>query len=174
MGRSQEFYALFLGVSESLVSLEEIGKRSYPTKAIMKEADLLAKFKEAEKAMPLLTNENYLESIRALKVVNGYVEIEYQKWRVDLEMEEKIMNSKLFKMGRKRVKCWENLQVSWKAFLFLKDYLPEVTDEGDKLFLNSTMLRNDLSLLDNGLRLNQIDFELAKLNAELAEIKKRL
>jgi len=52
--------------------------------------------------------------------------------------------------------------------------VPTVTDKWDKLFLDATRLRNKLNLEENCLLLNKIDFELAILNRELAELRKRL
>ena len=106
---SQADYAIFLKVSESLVSLEEIGKRTYPSEVIMRETNFLKKFREMEKTMPIMTQENFVESIRQLMGADSQVETELQKWNGDMEMQEKIVAGKLFKRGRSRNKIWENL-----------------------------------------------------------------
>ena len=91
-----------------------------------------------------------------------------------LEMQEKIVASKLFKRERARKKSWENLQISWKAYLFLKSNFPDDADEGEKSMLEAARIIHEIKLGENCLRLNKINFEIEKLNAELAEIKKRL
>ena len=174
LGMSQADYAIFLKVSESLVSLEEIGKRAYPTAVIIRETNFLKKFREAEKTMPLLTQENFAENIRQLMGADSLVETELQKWKGDLEMQEKIVASKIFKRGRARKKIWENLQICWKAYLFLKSNFPDDAEAGEKSMLEAARINHEIKLEDNCLRLNKIDLELAKLNGELAEIKKRL
>ena len=174
LGMSQAEYAIFLKVSESLVSLEEIGMRSYPPPTITKETNLYTKFIEAEKAMPPLNNENYLASIRTLVGTENSVETDYQKWKEDLKMEQKILSSKLFKLGRKRKKMWDQLEISWKAFLFLEANLSDFADEGERLILDAARYNNKSKMEAFCLRLNQIDFGLAKLNATLGEINKWL
>ena len=174
LGMSQADYAIFLKVSESLVSLEEIGKRTYPTAVITRETNFLKKFREAEKTMPLLTQENFVESIRQIMGADSQVETELQKWKEALEMQEKIVTSKLFKRGRARKKSWEILQISWNAYLFLKSNFPDDADEGEKSMLEAARIIHEIKLGENCLRLHKIDFEIEKLNAELAEIKKRL
>jgi transcriptional regulator with XRE-family HTH domain len=174
LGMSQADYAIFLKVSESLVSLEEIGKRTYPSEVIMRKTNFLKKFREVEKTMPLLTQENFVESIRQLMGADSQVETELQKWKGDMEMQEKIVAGKIFKRGRARNKIWENLQICWKAYIFLKSNYSDDADEGEKSMLEAARINHEIKLEENCLRLNKIDFEIVKLNAELAEIKKRL
>jgi hypothetical protein len=171
---SQAHYAIFLKVSESLVSLEEIGKRTYPSEVIMRETNFLKKFREMEKTMPIMTQENFVESIRQLMGADSQVETELQKWNGDMEMQEKIVAGKLFKRGRSRNKIWENLQICWKAYIFLNSNYSDDADEGEKSMLEAARINHEIKLEENCLRLNKIDFEIVKLNAELAEIKKRL
>lgn len=168
---SQEAFAVLLSVSESLVSLRELGLRRYPHEPYMKEMGLLQAFLQAEPEIPLPNDANYAAMLRT-KMGNQPSFLQgFAKQKRSLEHKLRKAQHGIFTLSHERERRFEKFQDLWLAMQFLEKHMPTVADEHDSKFLGNALFLATWNAEKEGRRLMQIDSDLILLHAEETALK---